>query len=59
VCTKQVVDARNLHVVRTEPRASMVFVTRVAFADDDSRVMAVGADANCFVMDLMQEPGGG
>jgi hypothetical protein len=37
----------------------MVFVTRVAFSDDDSRVLAVGADANAFVLDLREAPGGG
>jgi hypothetical protein len=37
----------------------MVFVTRVAFSDDDTKVMAVGGDANCFVMDLLEQGGGG
>lgn len=30
----------------------MVFVTRVAFSDDGSRALAVGGDANAFVLDL-------
>lgn len=55
----QIVGAHNLHVVKSEPCASMVFVTRVAFANDDSRVLAVGGDANAFVMDLEQRGGGG
>ena len=39
-------------MVKREPQASMVFVTRVAFADDDTRVLAVGGDANAFVLEL-------
>ena len=54
-----VVDARNLQVVEREPRASMVFVTRVAFADDDGAVVAAGADANVFVLDLRRRAAGG
>ncbi|GBF92567.1 hypothetical protein Rsub_05181 [Raphidocelis subcapitata] len=53
------VDARTLHVVRSEPQASMVFVTRVAFSDDGGRILAVGADANAFVLDMREGGGGG
>jgi uncharacterized membrane protein YgcG len=57
--TRQVVDARTLHVVRREPRVSMVFVTRVAFSDDGGRVLAAGGDANVFVLDMREGGGGG
>lgn len=48
-------DAATLNLVKKEDEANMVFVSRVAFSDDEKRVMAVGGDANCFVLDL-EEP---
>jgi hypothetical protein len=55
----QIVDPRSLHVVKREPKASMAFVTRVVFSDDDARVLAVGGDANAFVLELRAHGGGG
>ncbi|KAI8475798.1 MAG: hypothetical protein J3K34DRAFT_464423, partial [Monoraphidium minutum] len=54
-----VADARSLHVLASEPRASMVFVTRVAFSDDDGAALAVGGDANAFVLPMRSGGGGG
>jgi hypothetical protein len=52
----QVYDAQTLQLVKCEPEASTAFVTTVAFAYDETRVMGVGGDANCYVMELQEKP---
>ena len=56
ICLCQVYDARNLQLVKSEPEASTTFVSNVAFAEDETRVMGVGGDANCYVMELQDKP---
>eukprot|EP00879_Flechtneria_rotunda_P018458 GHRR01019362.1.p1 GENE.GHRR01019362.1~~GHRR01019362.1.p1 ORF type:complete len:317 (+),score=107.07 GHRR01019362.1:204-1154(+) len=43
----------NFTVVKSEPVASIAFVSSVVFNADNNAVLAVGGDANCYVMELV------
>jgi hypothetical protein len=53
-----VFDPHSLAVV-AEDTASIAFVSSVVFACDNSAVIAVGGDANCYVKDLAPRGGSG
>lgn len=53
----QVYDARSLQLYKQD-EASIAFVTSAVFNADNTAVIAVGGDANCYVMELVTKPKG-
>jgi hypothetical protein len=54
----QVFDTQTLSVVAQES-VSIAFVSSVVFNSDNTALISVGGDANCHVLELVPQQGGG
>lgn len=60
-CPRHMHQVFNAHTLtlKAEAEASIAFVSSVTFNGDNTAVIAVGGDANCYVMELVQRRQGG